>query len=574
MKAGKLIYILIVACFFLPAHSQSLNIRPDAGSCQPDEQNKIILFRIDSIEKYADLSVYQEIKICLETGEYSFTPIPDQLEYSKAYTVTKDSENYTLYFTQLPLISITADSTIVDEPKILAEFSYSDDKVSFSSYIGIEIRGGVSRKYPKKTFDMEFWTDRTGETKRPVKFGELRLDDDWVLDALYNEPLRLRSYLAHNLWLQMHQPHYLDSRPEAKAGAEVMFVEVFLNGSYNGVYILSEQVDKKLLQLEDYDGTIRGELYKAISWGKACTFDALPDYSNSSRLWGGYLYKYPEEFQATNWYELYDFTDFVIFSSDNEFKADIWKRFNKENCMDYYMFLNLIRAGDNRGKNIYVGKVDVGEPYFYSPWDLDACFGTMWRGDNDPRTDNILTNGLFRKAINLDAGGFKTDMGNKWHALRDSILSTANLEDYFNEAYLTLTYNNVYARESIVYPNYDFSESSFEYMINWLNDRLAFLDTYFVKTGEYHEEDPEEDLTTNLESHNCKTLIYPNPADDYICIMSENEHSGSPYKIYDLTGKIVLHGTLDANRKIDLTGISSGLYLIKFSYASHQLIVR
>ena len=106
---------------------------------------------------------------------------------------------------------------------------------------------------------MEFWNDTLGAVTSDVSFGELRTDDDWILDALYNEPLRLRSYVANKLWLSIHQnPYYIDERPNAKSAADVMYVEVFLNGNYNGIYNLSEQVDKKQLKLKSYKEIIRG----------------------------------------------------------------------------------------------------------------------------------------------------------------------------------------------------------------------------------------------------------------------------------------------------------------------------
>jgi len=133
-------------------------------------------------------------------------------------------------------------------------------------------RAAATRKvFRKKTFDLEFWTDATGVDNRNVQCGNLRSDDDWILDALYNEPLRLRSYVANKLWLDVHTPYYQTAAPEARAGADVQYVEVFLNGAYNSIYNLSEQVDRKQLQLEKFGDGDHGELYKGVGWG-ATTF--------------------------------------------------------------------------------------------------------------------------------------------------------------------------------------------------------------------------------------------------------------------------------------------------------------
>ena len=299
------------------------------------------------------------------------------------------SDQFVLYFTPLPIISIETNNIIVDEPKVQAVFTYSDNEQTLSSNIGIEIRGGASQSYPKKTYDIEFWDDETGNLNVDMKFGQLREDDDWILDALYNEPLRLRSYTANKLWKQIQVPYYVNYEPKAKPGADVMYVEMFLNGVYNGLYNLSEPIDRKQLKIKKFNDNLRGELYKGYTWG-ASTFTSLPSYNNNSRVWGGYEFEYPKSSEITDWSSLYQFTNFVINSSELEFENDIWSRFEKDNFINYFLFLNLIRATDNTGKNIYLAKYKQGEPYFYIPWDLDGCFGTIWNGTNSNITDDIL----------------------------------------------------------------------------------------------------------------------------------------------------------------------------------------
>ncbi|WP_366841162.1 CotH kinase family protein [Lacinutrix sp.] len=49
----------------------------------------------------------------------------------------------------------------------------------------------------KKSFDLEFWADLVSKEKKDIKFKGMRSDDDWILDAMYNEPLRLRSYYSY-----------------------------------------------------------------------------------------------------------------------------------------------------------------------------------------------------------------------------------------------------------------------------------------------------------------------------------------------------------------------------------------
>lgn len=133
----------------------------------------------------------------------------------------------------------------------------------------------------------------------------------------------------------MHTPFYLAEEEDAKSGADVMYVEVFLNNTYNGIYMLSEQVDSKQLELKSFKkDKIRGELYKSEAILNHATYFAnATSYDNTQDTWDG-------------------FVDFVANSSDGEFDAGIAERVHIGNALDYFIFLNVLRAVDNRGKTI------------------------------------------------------------------------------------------------------------------------------------------------------------------------------------------------------------------------------
>ncbi|TAJ10719.1 T9SS C-terminal target domain-containing protein [Marinilabiliaceae bacterium JC017] len=559
----KFLTSISLLCISLAAYAHTLTISVEKGKFQIDHSLKLILSQIDNMEHYADLTNYEDVHIILGDNEYRFINPPEKIEYSNSYIIDLNNEQYTLYFTQLPIITINTENAIVNEPKVLANFTYTDEDQSCSSMIGIELRGGSSQGYPKKTYDLEFWEDEIGEESRSVQFGALRKDDDWILDALYNEPLRIRSFISHKLWLKIHQPHYLNEEPKAKSGADVMYAELFLNQKYNGVYLLSEQVDKKQLKIKSYKGSIRGELYKGVSWG-ASTFSRLQDFDNNVRTWSGYEMKYPDEDQITDWTNLYNFTDFVLNATDSEFESDIWNRFNKGNCMDYFIFLNLLRATDNTGKNIYLAKCNVKGEYFYVPWDLDGSWGTIWNGTNDATTDDILLNGFFKRVLEQKSMDYSQSLKNSWIAYRKERLAQDELEKMISGAYNYLQSNNVYDREKRVYPNYLFDEDSKEYMTTWLDDRLSFLDSYYSSLV-------STDLINPTVSGNA---VYPNPTTNYISIKQAQEVIDEPYSIFTLNGEIVKRGRISATNNINISDLPAGFYFIKIDAQTYKFIVK
>lgn len=556
------IYLAILSLIiFINVNSQTLAVNISDNEFGIDESLSVIVSRIQNIGNYQNIGKYGEIIITFGGNNYSFLSIPSSLEYSNSYVIEElnTSKQYTLYFTQLPIILIASDDTIVDEPKVLASLVYTDDEQTVTSDIGIELRGGSSQVYPKKTYDLEFWEDSTGVENRDMQFGELREDDDWILDALYNEPLRIRSYTANKLWKQIHTPYYIGFEPDAKSGADVMYVEIFLNGHYNGVYNLSEQVDRKQLKLESFYGNMKGELYKGYSWG-ASTFTSLPPYDNSSRAWSGYEFEYPDEDQTTDWNNLYQFTDFVMNSTQLDFASNIWHEFVEDNFIDYFLFLNLIRATDNTGKNIYLGKYKKNEPYYYIPWDLDGCFGTIWSGTNENITNDILTNGFMDRIIYENPNNTFTEIANTWFEYRNYIFSFDSLSNSIANQYNFLQDNKVYEREFLVYSNYSFDNQSLVYTLNWLEDRLEYLDIYFGNVLS---------MNSIITSNNFK--IYPNPATHNIHINSLKELNDKNYKIFNSLGQLVGSGTID-NQQIKIEKLDKGLHYIMIEGKSLKFI--
>ena len=205
----------------------TLDITVDPVRFQVDATNRLILCQTD-LAPYAEIGDSTQVQLLVGNALYPITEKQVGLTYQSSYAVQREEGTYQLFFTQLPIIAIATNFAIVDEPKVLASFQYIDEEQEITSSIGIEVRGGFSQTFPKKTFDLEFWEDDSGENTRDVQFGTMREDDDWILDALYNEPIRVRSLMAHNTWVKMHQPTYQAEEPEAESGADVTWVEVFV----------------------------------------------------------------------------------------------------------------------------------------------------------------------------------------------------------------------------------------------------------------------------------------------------------------------------------------------------------
>ncbi len=471
-----------------------------------------------SLFVYNGNNVHFDSLILIKKDTFQITPNDSELQLGKAYIVTHRDSSYTLYRTELPLVVInTGNVEIPDDPKISGNLVLLETgKNPFTSLIGIERRGGISQTFPKKSYSVELWEDPLGDNTKNESLLGMRNDDDWILDGLWNEPLRIRDYTSHDIWLKMGRADYVkeyddddnhdhdghddddhdddfgyydtkdakkkkgghhDKGKEITLGIKRKFCEVFVNGSYRGIYYLGEKVDRKQLAIKEYDGRLRGELYKGDTWANGVTFIGLDDYSNGSKTWSGYEAEYPDKVGELDWGNLHDFVNLVVNSSKKRFDDKIRKRVDIENMADYFIFLNVIYAPDNTGKNLFTARYDRKEPYFFVPWDMDGTWGDEWTGDRLTNTDFILSNGLYdRLLLNKK---FKKELRSRWKELKSNVLSPQNLKGMFRENFRYLKNNGAYERENLN-PELPqrYSDTEIDFIATWIDTRIVFVDNY------------------------------------------------------------------------------------------------
>ena len=414
-------------------------------------------------------------------GENIFNIQTEDIELlaGKEYTVILNGDILRLFYTELPIITITTNGEeIVDEPKIPGRYYLLEKgKEPLSGFVGIELRGGyMSQQFRKKSYSIELWKDEQGSETDKISLLGMRVDDDWILDGMWNEPARIRDFTSHQLWLKMGRVQHQQER--ITLGIDRKYCELFLNGDYLGVYWLGEKIDRKQLNLQTYDNQLEGELYKGYELANGVTFSGLESYNNQSFTWSGYKVKYPKKIEEVDWTNLHGLVDFVVNSSQPEFNNRISSIVDIKNVIDHYIFLNLVFAGDNTGKNIYTARHNSMSLYYLLPWDMDGSFGNNWMGERIDETEKMLTNGLFDKLLAYP--DFRIGVKTRWGDLRSFVLSPAYLKKQFRDNFDYLTNNGVYQRELLhpgISPNFD--DTEIDFIESWIDRRVIFLDTYF-----------------------------------------------------------------------------------------------
>ena len=487
---------------------------------------------------------------------------------AKAEQVRVGQEMFILYRTTMPVINITTDGPIVNTPAVHGIVSVADAQGNVIEMdAGFKIRGTSSQLYDKKSYRMELWADETGLLMADTTFLGLRSDDDWNLEAMWTQPLRLRNKVANQLWMEMYQLPYQSSEPDALPGIRMEYADLFVNGEYVGIYALTERMDRKQLGLRKYNGNLRGVLYKGNGAG-APTFESLPDFDNASDTWDNYEWVYPNESDtAIDWENLYGFTNFVMNASDNAFYSQYSLQADVDNLVDYYLFVNVLKAMDNMGRNVFLARYKKSSTYFYLPWDLDAILGLDTDGHQGVGTAGLMGNGLYDRLLNdCQPDGFVEKAQLRYNALRNDVLTRDHIAAMFRNQYELLDEEGAYEREHEAWPDFVADASQLDYLSDWLDARLQYLDTELnAGCGTWGREEPSAQALVE---------VFPNPAHGLVNLRF-SESCAKYVSFYDMTGRRVYSKYTDSQQLVVNTGtFPKGVYAILVSTTEGNYVER
>jgi hypothetical protein len=444
----------------------------------PDKELRFIFYA----ENADGEKVFAEISDGGSSPGWNFVP-----ELNKEYTLTAHTReqiyDYKIIFTMLPIIQINTDTpldawsgtyrnsiiSVTDPDFSYPSFSYTgrdgtpvQSDFYFESSAGIRVRGAMARGFPKTSYAIKFWD--SSQNNQNVELFGLRRDSDWILDAMAVDRSRVRNRAATDIWHEMSSPLYYEQEGQNIInGTRGVFVEVFFNDEYIGLYCFTEKVDRKQLQLDRNENGLKSIIYKGRHWGDVLLFRTYEPYNNNSSWWTTFEQKYPRPANGgqIEWAPLADFIQFFNESDDEEFAAGVHRYIDMQNFVDYTLFLIISYAYDNTGKNLYWSVYDITDPdmnkIFVTPWDLDGSWGTSWNGEklhrsmNGPWIDDDWTHDseLFRRLVLTNAGGFADMMRETWERLKHDALSPAAVLKIFDDYFDLFEISGAWDRESV-----------------------------------------------------------------------------------------------------------------------------
>lgn len=343
-------------------------------------------------------------------------------------------------------------------------------------------RGQTTRAYPKKGYRVNLVDVTSTGISRKNKQSVLgmRKSDSWIFYAIYSDGTKVRDKFNTELWAGIGAE---DTPYDAYFGTKMKYVELVVNGEYRGLYGIFEPVDKTQLAITDEE-----YLYKR-TYGRALSqelFDSAgPD--DYLTVLGMEIKGKKGNGTSLDWKQLRQFIA-ITEEEDEEFAQDAQQLLDLDNVADIWIYLQFLYGEDNIYKNMFFAfKKDTdgyqGYKLYLVPWDTDLTWGNVyvdskeelyvkWAPEN---ADRYLEWPLLDRLIELDVGGIRERIKDRWTELRSGILSEESMNEIFIECTHQVQDSGAFTRDATRWPD-SRHDADYDGMKQFMKERTEFLD--------------------------------------------------------------------------------------------------
>lgn len=366
------------------------------------------------------------------------------------------------------------------EDYVKADFSLKDADGNdvLSTEMKIRGRGNQSWKLDKKPYRLKFSED-------VALFSDCDItNNDWILLASHSDKTFLRDTVTFAMG---------DALDGIEWSPNTEFVEVYLNGEYNGIYVLTERIeasDDKINIKEgdgddigflfELDGYAEGELYTDYFQVFDFLYTMQSDFSSPSQI--KELETYLTEAYKSVYFGGYE---------------DALKYIDLDSAIDMYIISEFMVNWDIGFSSFYMYvKEPNGKIFFGPPWDFDFSSGNsnhtinpegMYIGKGyTPDNKSGPNNPWFTALMKHD--WFKKMVRERWNEVSDILKETVDsCFRYARSNYDQISRNferwDILNKRINVEPTVTLRFKSYEenlvYLENWLNRRWSWLDKHF-----------------------------------------------------------------------------------------------
>lgn len=357
--------------------------------------------------------------------------------------------------------------------KIKSKEEYVDCTVSISGTeienysAGIRGRGNSTCGLPKKPYRIKF-------DEKVSLFGEEK-NKSWVLLALYGDYSAVKDKLAFTMADAIETNAFVPS---------YNYVELYLNGKYQGLYLLTDQVD------ENFGRTGVKEKFTAedVEVPFLVELDAYaPEEGIEGVHWfkiGGnyFAIKYPEVDERYT-EEQFEYIKQYIIDVDNACTEGSLEKLSAlvdiDSFIDYYIVQEAMGQAEINWKSVYISKTKDGLMKMGPIWDFDwSAMGSSigkHRDINKDRLEGLYSDNNWFDRILKNSPEFKALTSERFEEVKDTLFSV--IDDYRNEYALLKPY---YMRNHLRWHWFRIWSDQEEYyyeVLDWCETRIKWLDT-------------------------------------------------------------------------------------------------
>lgn len=387
--------------------------------------------------------------------------------------------------------NVIAQLSVIDKENVM---HHPTDTPSMTSQAAIHIRGHSSRDFDKPSYAIRLQKEDGNNNPLPL----LGMDPhhEWVLHGPYLDKTLMQNYMWYNIAgeIMSYAPN-------------VRFCELILNGTYQGVYVLTERItsskDGRLsISASKKHNTFSGYLLRLDRGDSNPLKDIDPFSQYTLRAATLFNIEYPGTKNLSQKLQhsiTLDFSKFEksLYSYDfADPKYGYSSQIDINSFVDYFLINELTCNYDAGSLSTYIYK-DLSQKFRLCVWDFNnACDNYQERSmQNPPHFE--LQNGLWFEMLFKDAA-FTDRVIQRYRLLRKSVFSDQYLDNYIDEvvAYLGPAIDRNYEKwgysfapkKDLLFPSYRNPRSyqeAIQDMKKFLHQRTAWMDENIESLRQY-----------------------------------------------------------------------------------------
>lgn len=400
-----------------------------------------------------------------------------------ALNIQLENPSFVPTSTNLPVMSIATDDAAPITSKdddVTGTVTITDTAHPTNNYSGtMSVKGHGNSTWlymPKKPYRVKL------DSKSGL-FG-MNSAKSWILLANYGDKTMLRNYLAF----------YLSQTVGMAWTPSSAFVELFVNGQYEGVYQVTEkvEVDKNRLNIGEMDDTdISGDDLTGGYIGEIDTYqdETFTMHTATSNLPIGLDDPDPPvDVQSAYFAQQLNAADASLFAANFTDTAAGWPaHWDQDSLVKWFIVEELMSNQDSDDYSDLIFYKPRSDPRFYMGpiWDFDISSGNVYPSPSlDPTVPWVRAESKWYKQLFKDPA-FLAAVKAEWKNVRPQM---ANLNTYLDTqaATLSLGAQNNYQRWTtlgvLVWPNAETAGSytgEVQYLKDWMTKRIAYMDATY-----------------------------------------------------------------------------------------------